>query len=49
MTRFRRYGRGLWQHGKMLGCTSTGIGVSRLPVRFNSRGEVAVITLRKAS
>jgi uncharacterized protein len=48
MTRFRRYGRGLWRRGKMRGYTSTGVGVSGLPVRFNSRGEVALITLRSA-
>jgi len=48
MTRFRRYGRGLWRHGDMQGYTSTGVGVSGLPVRFNSRGEVALITLRAA-
>ena len=48
MTRFRRYSRGLWRHGDMQGYTSTGVGVSGLPVRFNSRGEVALITLRSA-
>lgn len=48
MTRFRRYGRGLWRHGEMLGYTSTGVGVSGLPVRFNSRGEVVLITLHAA-
>lgn len=48
MTRYRRYGRGLWRHGDMQGYTSTGVGVSGLPVRFNSRGEVALITLRSA-
>ena len=46
MTRFRRYAQGLWRHGEMIGYTSTGVGVSGLPVRFNNRGEVAVITLR---
>jgi predicted MPP superfamily phosphohydrolase len=30
----------------MTGYTTTGIGVSGLPVRFNSRGEVVLITLR---
>ena len=49
MTRFRRYARGLWRHGPMRGYTSTGVGVSGLPVRFNSRGEVALITLRRES
>jgi len=46
MNRFRRYARGLWRHGDMQGYTSTGLGVSGLPVRFNSRGEVVLITLR---
>ena len=46
MTCHRRYASGLWQHGAMLGYTSTGVGVSELPVRFNSRGEVVLITLR---
>lgn len=46
MTRYRRYARGNWRHGNMVGYTSTGVGVSGLPVRFNTRGEVALITLR---
>jgi predicted MPP superfamily phosphohydrolase len=46
MTRYRRYAQGIWRHGDMVGYTSAGVGVSGLPVRFNSRGEVALITLR---
>ena len=46
MSRHRRYAKGLWRHGSMVGYTSTGVGVSALPVRFNSRGEVVLITLR---
>ena len=46
MNRYRRYASGLWRHGDMRGYTSTGIGVSGLPVRFNTRGEVVLITLR---
>lgn len=46
LTRFRRYARGLWRHGGMAGYTSLGVGVSGLPVRFNTRGEVVLITLR---
>jgi predicted MPP superfamily phosphohydrolase len=46
MNRYRRYARGLWRHGDMRGYTSTGVGVSGLPVRFNTRGEVVLITLR---
>ncbi len=48
LTRFRRYARGLWRHGAMVGYTSVGVGVSGLPVRFNTRGEVALITLRRS-
>ncbi len=48
LTRFRRYARGVWRHGAMIGYTSAGAGVSGLPVRFNTRGEVALITLRVA-
>ena len=43
----RRYARGLWQHGRMTGYTTTGVGVSVMPVRFFSKGEIAVITLRR--
>ncbi len=42
----RRYAAGLWRHGSMYGYTSSGVGVSGLPVRFNTRPEVVVITLR---
>ena len=43
----RRYATGLWRKGGMIGYTSTGVGTSGLPVRFNSRSEVALITLRR--
>ncbi len=46
MSRYRRYASGLWRHASMIGYTTTGIGVSGLPVRFNTRGEVVLITLR---
>lgn len=49
MSRHRRYARGLWRHGAMVGYTSTGVGVSALPVRYNSRGEVTMITLRSGA
>ena len=32
----------------MVGYTSRGLGVSDLPMRFNTRGEVVVITLAPA-
>lgn len=46
MSCHRRYASGLWRHASMTGYTTTGIGVSGLPVRFNTRGEVVLITLR---
>lgn len=38
---------GLWQHNGLTGYTSSGCGVSGLPVRFFTRGEIALFTLRK--
>ncbi len=38
---------GHWNYGNMRGYTSGGVGVSGVPVRFNTRGEVTVITLRR--
>ncbi|MEX2453415.1 MAG: metallophosphoesterase [Rhodospirillaceae bacterium] len=43
----RRYARGLWHHGRMTGHTSCGVGVSAMPLRYFSRGEITVITLRR--
>lgn len=48
LTCHRAYARGVWRHGAMTGYTSTGVGVSGIPVRFNCPGEMAVITLRRA-
>ena len=48
-TRLRRchFGaRGEWRAGAMIGYTSNGLGVGEVPLRFNCRGEIAVITLR---
>lgn len=44
----RRFAHGLWRNGEMMGYTSSGAGISGLPVRFFSRGEVTLITLRRA-
>ena len=46
MVRHRRFNSGLWRLGGMTGYTSTGLGVSGLPIRFNTRGEAVLITLR---
>jgi hypothetical protein len=45
----RKYCCGLWQYGSMLGYTTCGVGVSGVPVRFLSKGEVTVITLRRGN
>ena len=41
-----RFSKGLWQHKNMLGYTSPGCGVSGLPVRYNTQGEVTIIKLK---
>jgi predicted MPP superfamily phosphohydrolase len=46
LSRCRHGAVGLWREGAMTGYTSAGLGVSHPPVRFNCRGEVAIITLR---
>ncbi len=43
----RRYFRGHWNHRGMQGVTSSGVGTSGVPVRFNSRGEILALTLRR--
>ena len=43
----RAYATGLWRCGGMTGYTSTGAGISGLPVRYFSKSEVALITLRR--
>jgi len=48
LQRCRHAARGLWREGAMTGYTSQGLGVSDLPLRFHSRGGVAVLTLRRA-
>ena len=39
--------QGLWQEQQMIGYTSPGCGVSGIPVRYFSRGEITVFTLRR--
>lgn len=47
LKRCRHAASGLWRQGSMIGYTSRGLGVSDLPLRFNTRGEVVIITLRR--
>ncbi len=48
LARCRHAAAGLWRQGRMTGYTSAGLGVSEPSVRFNCRGEVTIITLRRA-
>ncbi|MBC7953941.1 MAG: metallophosphoesterase [Rhodospirillaceae bacterium] len=45
LDRHRHLAKGAWRHGRLQGYTSSGTGSSAPPLRFNSRPEVAVITL----
>jgi predicted MPP superfamily phosphohydrolase len=46
LVRCRHAASGLWREGNMVGYTTTGLGVSPPTLRFNTRGEAALITLR---
>ena len=46
LVRCRHAASGVWREGAMVGYTSPGLGVSPPPLRYNSRGGVALITLR---
>lgn len=43
----RRYTKGLWSYRGMIGYTSSGIGVSAVPLRYNSRPEIIIHILSK--
>jgi len=43
-----KFVHGKWRYENMQGYTSGGVGASGLPVRFNTRGEIALITLYRA-
>jgi len=47
LRRGRAFFRGTWRHGNMVGVTNYGAGTSGVPVRFNTRGELLVIRLRR--
>ena len=48
LLRCRHAGIGTWSEGNMIGYTSCGLGVGDVPLRFNCRGEVSIITLRRS-
>lgn len=45
LNRNRELAKGLWSVGSMIGYTSPGAGVSGLPLRYFTRGEVTLISL----
>ena len=45
----RKYCQGVWKYKGILGYTSSGVGVSGVPVRFYCQGELVVLTLKKDS
>ena len=47
LSKGRHLMEGLWEHEGMVGYTSSGCGVSGVPVRFYSRGEITRFILRK--
>jgi hypothetical protein len=47
LRRGRNFYHGPWRYEGMVGRTHPGTGTSGVPVRFNSRGELAVIRLRR--
>jgi hypothetical protein len=48
LQRCRFAGAGEWSQGRMIGYTSRGLGVGDVPLRFNCRGEIALITLHRS-
>src|SRR4029077_7425117 len=48
LRRCRHAAVGVWGEGGMTGYTSRGLGVGDVPLRFNCRGEVSLITLRRS-
>lgn len=43
----RHLSQGLWSHGRLTGYTSTGASTSAIPIRFYSRGEITLFTLKR--
>jgi uncharacterized protein len=48
LRRCRHAGVGMWSEGGMIGYTNSGLGVGDVPLRFNCRGEMSIITLRRS-
>ncbi len=44
----KHFNHGKWKLGQMIGYTSSGVGVSGMPLRFNCPAEIVLITLKKS-
>jgi predicted MPP superfamily phosphohydrolase len=47
LNRGRGFFRGVWSYRGMQGVTNVGAGTSGIPVRFNTQGEIVILTLRR--
>ncbi len=45
----QNYSTGLWKCRDLIGYTNSGMGVSGLPIRFNTKSEVVLINLKKVT
>jgi len=45
----RKFIKGLWKYKNLRGLTSTGVGVSVFPVRFNCPPEISLVELKKGA
>jgi predicted MPP superfamily phosphohydrolase len=44
----KKYGHGLWRHAGMQGYTTSGVGCSTVPVRFNCPPEIVMFELKRS-
>jgi predicted MPP superfamily phosphohydrolase len=47
LDRGKRFYRGVWKYGNVVGHTSPGCGTAKIPIRFNCNPETTVLTLKK--
>jgi len=45
----KKFYKDVWKYKAMTGFTGSGTGTSGIPVRYNSKSEITLITLKRAS